>query len=287
MFKRLLVFSLILFVAAFAFAQQAAPKPAELTTTKLADNLYTLTGSGGNMAFLVTDEGVLLVDAGTQPIAAEIRAAIKSVTDKPIKYIFITHHHHDHVASLAQLSKDAPVLAQENTYKRIAGQAPQAIAFSDQMCLHMGGKGIRFIHPLASGHTDGDGVVWFVKENVVHMGDELFAGMFPYMDLDAGGNVLSLADSVDKVVAMVPPDTKFIPGHGPIYTAAQMKEYTAFLRDTAELVRAAIKQGKTLDQMKAENVLAKYEKMSNFVKTPQFTEWVYKSVQAKDAAAAK
>ncbi len=301
MLKKVFVLSLILFIAGFAIAQQAAPKPVELTTTKVADNLYTLTGSGGNMAFLVTGEGVLLVDTGTQPIAAEIRAAIKSVTDKPIKYVLITHHHYDHVGSNEGLSKEATIIAQQNVRKHLSAEstvlgrqvkamAPEAwpiVTFDNGMCLYMGGEEVRFVHPSASGHTDGDGVVWFVKENVVHMGDELFSGMFPVIDMDGGGNVLALADAVDKVVAMVPPDTKFIAGHGPMYTAAQMKEYTAFLRDTAELVRAAMKQGKTLDQMKSENVLAKYEKLNGFVKMPQFTEWVYKSVNAKDASAAK
>lgn len=300
MLKRVSVLLAFIFVAVFTFAQ-AAPAPVQLTTTKIADNLYTLTGSGGNMAFLVMDDGVLLVDTGTRPIAGEIHAAIKSVTDKPIKYVFLTHYHGDHVASVAQLSKEAAIISQENVRKRLSTDqttlgrsvkalAPEAwptVTFSDEMRLYPKGEEVRFIHPLASAHTDGDGVVWFVKENVVHMGDELFAGMFPVIDIDAGGNVLGLADAVDKVVAMVPPDTKFIAGHGPIYTAAQMKEYTAFLRDTAEIVRAAMKQGKTLDQMKSENVLAKYEKMNSFIRMPQFTEWVYKSVTAKDGAAAK
>lgn len=299
MSKRILILALILVAACFAFAQTAAPKPVQLTTTKITENLYTLTGNGGNMAFLVTDDGVLLIDTAIKPLAPEIHAAIKAVSDKPIRYVFITHYHYDHVGSNAELSKEATIIAQENVRKRLStdqtvlgrtikaspAEAWPTVTFNDEMRLYLRGEEVRFIH-FPKAHTDGDSVVWFTKENVVHMGDELFAGLYPFVDTDAGGNVIGLGDAVDKIVAMVPPDTKFIAGHGPVYTAAQMKEYSAFLKDSVALVQAAIKQGKTLDQMKSENVLAKYDKLNGFVKTPQFTEFVYKSVTAKEASAA-
>jgi cyclase len=263
-----------------------AQKGPELKTEKVAENLYTLDGAGGNMAFLVTDDGVLLIDTAAGPIAPAIHAAIKAVSDKPIKYVFNTHYHFDHVASNAEFAKEGTIIiAQENVRKRLAtGAKPYpkeawpTVTFDDEMTLYLGNEEVRFVH-IPKAHTDGDGVVWFPKQHVVHMGDELFAGMYPYMDIGAGGNVIGLADAVDKVVAMVPADTKFIAGHGPTYTAEQMKEYSAFLRDCGSLVQAAMKQGKTLEQMQKEGVLAKYEKFDGFVKTPQFTEFVYESLK--------
>jgi cyclase len=296
--RRIALLALIVSAACLAFAQQtSAPKPVQLTTTKIADNIYTLTGAGGNMAFLVSDDGILLIDTAAAPLAPQIHAAIKAVSDKPIKYVFITHYHFDHVGSNEQLAKEATIIAQGNVRKRLStdqmtlgrrfkalpAEAWPTITFSDEMDLYLNGEDVRFIHPLANAHTDGDSVVWFTKEHVVHMGDELFAGMFPVIDIDGGGNVVGLADAVDKIVAMVPPDTKFIAGHGPVCNATQMKEYSAFLRDSVAIVQAAIKQGKTLEQMKSENVLAKYEKLNGFIKMPQFTEFVYQSVTAKAA----
>lgn len=291
--KLSIVVTVLIFSFISAFAQQNAPQP-QLTTTKLADNLYTLTGDGGNMAFLVTDDGVLLIDAAIKPLGPEIAAAVKTVSDKPIKYVFVTHYHYDHVGSLAQLSKEATVIAHENVRKRLSTEqtvlgnttkpyAPEfwpTLTFTDEMHFYPKGEEVRFFH-FPNAHTDGDGVVWFTKQHVVHMGDELFAGMYPFVDIDAGGNVVGIADAVDKIVAMVPADTKFIAGHGPVFTVEQMKEYSAFLRDTAVLVQAAMKQGKTLEQMKAENVLAKYDKMNGFIKSPQFIEFVYKSITTK------
>jgi cyclase len=300
MLKRVLISTVILTAILTAAQQTTAPKPVQLTSTKVAENLYTLTGDGGNMAFLITDDGVLLIDTATKPVAPEIHAAIKAISDKPIKYVFLTHYHFDHVGASAQLSKEASIIAQENVRKRLSSdqvtlgrtfkalptEAWPTITFNDEMDLYLNGEEVRFIH-FPKAHTDGDGVVWFTKEHVVHMGDELFAGMFPVIDIDAGGNVIGLADAVDKVVAMVPADTKFIAGHGPVCNATQMKEYSAFLRDSVAIVQAAIKQGKTLDQMKSENVLGKYEKLNAFIKMPQFTEFVYQSVTARQGAAAK
>ena len=234
MLKKFLILALILVAASFAFAQQppAASRPIELKTTKVAENLYALTGDGGNMAFLVTDDGILLIDTATKPLAPEIHAAIKAISDKPIKYVFLTHYHFDHVGASAQLSKEATIIAQENARKRLSSdqvvlgrnfkalpaEAWPTITFNDEVDLYLNSEEVRFIH-FPNAHTDGDGVVWFTKEHVVHMGDELFAGMFPVIDMNAGGNAIGLADAVDKIVAMVPPDTKFI-----VYKSVTAKE---------------------------------------------------------------
>jgi len=294
--KAILVLTWLFVATSLMFSQQPERK---LTLTNVAGNVYQLTGMGGNMGALVGPDGVLLIDTAAGPVLPQIKQALAAVTDKPIRYVVITHYHFDHVGSNAQVSKEAPIIAHENVRQRMASEkklpalnesyppdaadALPAITYNGSMTIHINGEDVRLFH-FANAHTDGDTVVYFPKSNVVHMGDELFAGSYPFVDVDNGGNVIGLADAVDMVLSLVPPDAKFIAGHGPVYTAAQMKDYSAFLKDSVNLVESAMKQGKTLDQMKTEGVLDKYDKMNGFIKTPQFTDFVYRSLQDRKKA---
>lgn len=285
----------LLFVFCTVCVQHASTK---LSMNKVAGNVYQILGAGGNIGALMGPDSVLLVDTGDKPVAPEIKQAIATVSNKPIHEIIITHYHYDHVASISQLSSDAVVISHENARKSLAkdkkltavngvySPADSAIlprlTFQDSMTLHFPSEDVQVWH-FPNAHTAGDAVVYFTKSNVVHMGDILFSGMFPYVDVEDGGNVLGMAEAVEKVLTLVPPDAKFIAGHGPVYTADQMRQYSAFLKDSAAMVDAAMKQGKTLKQIQSEGVLEKYDRFSNFVPTPLFTEFVYKSLQARSA----
>src|SRR5438067_1382063 len=183
--RKVIAFSFVF--AASAFAQQQDFSKVEIKVTKVAGTVYMLEGSGGNIGVSVGDDGIVIVDDQFAPLAPKIRAALKGITDKPIRFILNTHYHGDHTGGNVEFSKDGPTV-------------------------HVNGEDIRAIH-MPAGHTDGDSVIWFTQSNVVHMGDDFFNGTFPFVDLDNGGSVRGMASSVESVVAQIRNDTKIIPGH--------------------------------------------------------------------------
>ena len=141
--------------------------------------------------------------------------------------------------------------------------------------MHLNGEDIRALH-FEKGHTDGDSVIYFAQSNVVHMGDDFVTYGFPFVDVSSGGSVLGMVANDEKAVASLPADVKVIPGHGPVSSKADVLKFTEMLKDCISLVDAARKQGKTLAQMKQDNVLAKYDALGQgFIKTPDFIELIY------------
>jgi cyclase len=270
---------MILFVAlatATAFAQQQDFSKVEIKVTKVAGTVYMLQGAGGNIGVSVGDDGIVIVDDEFAPLVPKIRAALAAITNKPIKFILNTHYHGDHTGGNSEFSKDGTIIAHDNVRKRLqtgtttlGRQNPPApkealpvITFNDRATVHVNGEDIRAIH-MPHGHTDGDSVVWFTQSNVVHMGDDFFNGIFPFVDLENGGTVRGMAASVEAVVAQIRDDTKVIPGHGPLGDRAGLRAFAEMLRSSLAAVDAAMKSGKTLEQIKQEKVLAPWEKMAS------------------------
>jgi cyclase len=292
--KRIAPVIAVAFAVAAAFAQQDFSK-VEITATKVAGTVYMLQGAGGNIGVSVGDDGVVIVDDQFAPLAPKIKAALKGITDKPIRFVLNTHYHGDHTGGNEIFGADAPIIAQENVRKRLAAgstamgrstpPAPKGalpiITFEDKVSVHLNGEEIRAVH-FPSGHTDGDSVIYFTRSNVVHMGDDFFNGTFPFIDVDNGGSVKGMIASVEKVVSQLPADAKVIPGHGPLSDKAGLAAFGAMLRGTSAAVEAAIKAGKTLDQMKADNVLAQWDSWGKgFVKSDGFVEMLYKDLSRK------
>jgi len=264
--------------------------------TKVAGNIYMIEATGGfgggNIGVSVGDDGIVIVDDQFAPLADKIQAALKGISDKPVKFILNTHYHGDHTHGNRVWGKNANIIAHENVRKRLQVPDPDSkeemptfglpvITFEQGVAVHLNGEDIRAIH-FPSGHTDGDSVIFFTQSNVIHMGDDLFNGMFPFIDLEAGGSVRGYIDAVESVLKQAKPGTKFIPGHGPIATGDEVKEYLAMLKDTYQIVAAGVKQGKTLDQLKQQKVLAKYDKFAGgFMKTDEFLVQLYNDATGK------
>jgi glyoxylase-like metal-dependent hydrolase (beta-lactamase superfamily II) len=155
------------------------------------------------------------------------------------------------------------------------------VTFNDTLTIHLNGEDVRAVH-MPHGHTDGDSVIWFTKSNVVHMGDDFFNGNFPFIDTENGGSAKGLIANIDKVLATVPDDAKIIPGHGELSDKAGLRRYADMLKGTAAAVQRGIAAGKTLEQLKAEKVLAEWDAWGKgFIKTDMFTETLYKELSAK------
>src|SRR4051794_15414556 len=225
---RKLVIVASLFLATSVFAQRDFSK-VEIKVEKVAGNVYMLTGSGGNIGACVGDDGIVIIDDQFAPLAPKIKAALKGIADKPIRFILNTHYHGDHTGGNEVFGNEGTIVAQENVRKRLAAgskalgnatpPAPKAalpiVTFNDRATVHLNGEDIRAVY-FPNGHTDGDAIIEFPVAKVVHMGDDFFNGTFPFVDIENGGSVRGVIKAVDTMVGRIDDSTKVIPGHGPL-----------------------------------------------------------------------
>jgi cyclase len=278
-------------------AQDPDLRKVEIKVSKVAGNVYLLQGVGGNIGASIGDDGIVLVDDESAPLTDKIQAALRGITDKPVRFVINTHYHGDHIGGNAYFQKQAtPIIAHDNARRRMeSGGAtgnggsmhfeakPQpkdalpVITYDHAVTLHLNGEDIRVLH-FPSGHTDGDSVVFFPKSNVVHMGDE-FVTHFPFVDVEAGGSLSGMIDAVENVLAQVPANVKVIPGHGEVSSRDELQAYLTMMKATRDSVARALKDGKTLDQMKQAKILDPWKKYSGeFVTEDAFLETLYISL---------
>ena len=281
------------FAATTLMAQNQDYSKVEIKVTKVAGTVYMLQGAGGNIAASIGEDGIVVVDDQFAPLAAKIEAALRGVTDKPVRFIINTHYHIDQTGENAWFQKQAPIIAHDNVRKRLeqgsvagngstkdvqapaSGDALPILTFDHDVTVHLNGEDIRALH-FPSGHTDGDSIIFFLKSNVVHMGDDFVTYGFPFVDLESGGSVQGMITATDEVAAALPPDAKVIPGHGPLSSLDELRQFTKMLKDTQRLVQAGIKQGKSLEQMQKENILGPWQKYSGeFVTSEQWLITLY------------
>ncbi len=162
--------------------------------------------------------------------------------------------------------------------KPAAKAALPIITFQHDVTVHLNGEDIRAMH-FPSGHTDGDSIIFFPKNNVVHMGDDFVRYGFPFIDVASGGSAQGIIEAMEKTTAQLPADVKVIPGHGALSNLDDVRAYTKMLKETSAVVQKALDAHKTLDQMKQEKILAPWEKFSGqFVNTDAFIETLYNSL---------
>ncbi len=297
----LLCFGILLLAASPLRAQEQDLSKVEVKATRVAGNIYMLQGAGGNIAASVGEDGIVLVDDEFAPLAPKIAAALKSlgITDKPVRYVINTHYHFDHTGGNAPFAGEgSTVIAHDNVRSRMisggtAGNggsikmaakpaepgALPVITFDHDVSVHLNGEDIRALH-FPAGHTDGDAIIFFPKANVVHMGDDYVRYGFPFIDVDAGGSVDGMIKACEEVLARLPADVKVIPGHGEISGLDEVREYVAMLKETSAAVRKALKSGKSLEQMKREQLLAPWSKRwsGDFITTDTFLETLVNSL---------
>jgi len=295
--KVLLPIVWVLFVAAVN-GQQTDWSKVEMKVTKVAGNVYMLQGAGGNIGVSVGDDGILIVDDQYAPLADKIKASLKGLAaDKKLRFILNTHWHGDHTGSNVVFGPEAPIIAHDNVRKRMATEqkseffknttpaspkeALPVITFNENLTVHFNGEEIRAIH-FPHGHTDGDIVVFFPTSNVVHLGDDFFAGRFPFVDLESGGNVEGLTKNIGDIIGKIPAGAKLIPGHGPLSTIDDLKTYHNMLLTTTDIVRKKIAAGKTLEQIKSEGLPDEWKSWgTGFIKTDLWLTILYNSLTMK------
>ena len=267
----------------------------QIQTDKLAEGVYMLTGSGGNIGVCAGEEGVLLIDSQYAGLPDKIRAAIAAICDGPIRFLVNTHWHFDHTEGNENLAKAGVVIfAHENVRKRMSTSqsilgsdvpaSPKAalpvVTFDQGMTFHLNGQEIELFN-IAYAHTDGDVLVHFPKPDVLHMGDIYFEGMYPFIDVAAGGSIDGMIRAVDQVLAMIDEDTIIIPGHGPISNKEKLRGYRKMLSTIRERVNQHLKEGKTLEEIVAAKPTEEFDAImgQGFMNTEMFVGIVYDSLK--------
>ena len=296
----LAIAAVTMFLGRPASAQDQDFSKVQIKVTKVSGNIYMLEGAGGNIAASVGEDGIVIVDDQFAPLADKIQAALKDlgVTNKPVRFVINTHYHGDHTGGNEPFNNaGSTIIAHDNVRKRLetggtagngasvkienkpaAKAALPVITFEHDVTVHLNGEDIRAMH-FPSGHTDGDSIIFFPKNNVVHMGDDFVRYGFPFIDVASGGSVQGMIDAMEKATAQLPADVKVIPGHGALSNLDDVRAFTKMLKETSGVVQKALDGHKTLDQMKQEKILAPWEKFSGqFVNTDAFIETLYNSV---------
>lgn len=249
-----------------AQAGKHAPLP-PVKAQQVAPHIWYLHAAGGNMTALVGKDGTLLVDAEFKPFVPEILAKLKSIGGGAPRFVIDTHYHSDHTGGNgAMRAAGATVIAQARVRDRLSrvqrpalgknlpAPVPAAdlpdITFEHRLTLYLDGETVHVRH-LPGGHTDGDSVVVFEQANVIATGDLFFNGMYPYIDVNAGGSVGGTIDDINCILKWMDGKTVVVPGHGAVADKATLERYRDMLVGISEKIRKLIDAGKSLDEIQA------------------------------------
>jgi len=256
----------------------------EIRITPLRGGVYMLSAAGGNLGVFVGPDGILVVDSDYAELSERILAAIGDLVaaeagpggggDPPasggeirptIGFLVNTHWHFDHTSGNAAFARaGAIIVAHEGVGRLLAEdqvmqtlgrrevpaappEARPVITFNDRMNLDWNGDLVHLIH-VPPAHTDGDVIVHFPDADVVHLGDLFFNGMYPFIDVDFGGNLGGMVQAVQEVLDHTTETALFIPGHGPLAHREELVSYGEMLRTVHERVRALVDEGKTREE---------------------------------------
>jgi len=266
----------------------------EMQVIPVASGIYMLVGSGGNLGVSAGDEGVFLVDDQYAPLHPKIIAAVGKISSKPIRFLVNTHWHWDHTGGNELIGKAGVlIVAHDNVRRRMSTEqfteyfnrtsppSPKAalpvVTFNDTVTFHYNGEEIHAFH-VAPAHTDGDSVIHFRRANVVHTGD-LFTATYPFIDLSSGGSINGFIAAADQILKLVNPQTKIIPGHGPLSSPQDLQYHRDMLVTIRDRVLSQLRSGRTVEQVIASKPTAEFDEKKRGGRTPEdFVKMVYQSL---------
>jgi glyoxylase-like metal-dependent hydrolase (beta-lactamase superfamily II) len=269
----------------------------------LGHGVHMLESFGGNIGVLAGDEGVLLVDAEWPQLHDKVIAAVGRISPKPIRYLVNTHWHWDHVGGDALFAKaGAVIFSSEQTRAHIVHEQKQnnpvgtpyapdpagipVVTVINGTKFHLAGQTVEVIH-VPPAHTDGDLIVRFVEADVIQTGDTFFHGFYPDIDQPHGGTIDGMIALYDTLYKMCGPNTKVIPGHGPVANRDDVREYQGMLREVRNRVAKAVAAGMTEEQLIAAHPLDDLDVKwgGNLIKQPYLLGIVYEELKDKQKAA--
>ena len=287
----------------------------EVQTLKVQGNMYLLAGAGANVAVQAGDDGILLVDTGFEQMSAKTLAAIRKVSEKPIRTIISTTLADDHTGANGPLVKagflnqagpglggrpnEADLIGHNNLLRLMTeiGEAkistdrwPPSTYPGKQKDMYMNDEPVVILH-IANATTSADSMVWFRKSDVIATGDIFDETSFPFIDLAHGGHINGVIEGLNTLLEIMVPKhlqeggTMVIPGHGRIGDEHDVLEYRDMVTIVRNRVQNAIKKGMTLQQIKAAKPSYTYEYEPRFNRNPawtaeMFVEAIYKNLTA-------
>jgi glyoxylase-like metal-dependent hydrolase (beta-lactamase superfamily II) len=314
----------VLAVGSGALAQNQDLDAVEIDMLRVRDNVYMLVGAGGNTTVQFGDDGVLVVDTQFAPLSDRILAAIRSVTDGPIRYIVNTHVHGDHIGGNAAIAAagrfraggnvvgdlgsaataTAAILAHENVLLRLTSPAPGQEAvpfaawptetfFTDRDEFIFNGEAVQVIHQPAA-HTDGDSLVFFRRSDVVATGDLFTTVMYPFIDVASGGTIDGYIDALNAILDITVATnvneggTMVVPGHGRLSDEQDVIEYRNMVTIVRDRIREYVRRGMTLDEVMARRPTLDYDGRygtdTGFWTTSMFIQTIYDQMAASRSA---
>jgi cyclase len=290
----------------------------QLEILRVQNNVYAIFGAGGNITVQVGEQGPVLVDAGLAGTSEKVIAAIKTVSDKPIRAIIDTNINPDHVGGNQTLStsggfasggttgggrRDATVYSHENVLLRMSGTLgkekaldsglwPGNTFFNGKKELYVNGEAIEILYQPAA-HTDGDSIVFFRRSDVVSTGDIFVTDSFPMIDRARGGTINGLIAALNTILDIVIPaptqerGTMIVPGHGRLADEHDLLEYRDMVTIIRNRIQKLIDQGMTLEQVRAARPVLEYEPRwgaeTGAWTTTMFVDAVYNSLKEAKA----
>ncbi|PYS00975.1 MAG: hypothetical protein DMG12_16185 [Acidobacteria bacterium] len=289
----------------------------DLSVLPVQGNLYMISGAGGNIAVQVGSMGVAIVDTGNGTMSDEVMAAIRKLSDKPLQYIINTHYDPDHTGGNESIRKagvtitganvtgnisdardGAQVIAHDNVLNRMsaptgiqppepAGAWPTQTFLKGKKDLYFNDEAIETIYQPAAA-TDGDSLVFFRHSDVLVAGDVFLTTSYPLIDVEKGGTVQGTINALNRILEIAVPKheeeggTYIIPGHGRICDEFDVLEYRDMVVIVRDRVKAAVRKGMTLEQVKAAHLTrdydARYDAKSALGSADKFIEAVYQSL---------
>ena len=303
-------------VIAAIVAGVAVSAQADLDVVRIRDNVFMIAGAGANITVAFGADGAVVVDAGTSQNADAVVAAIKKITPQPIRYVIDTSDDPDHVGGNEKIAKAgrtlfqtnnqlaegmtnggaAAILAAEGVLRRMSAPTGKASAYptaswptetydQKRKYMYLNGEGIEVLHQRAA-HTDADSVVFFRRSDVVAAGDVLDLDRFPVIDLARGGSVQGEIDALNRLIELAIPSvplvsqeggTYVVPGHGRLCDQLDVVEYRDMVTIVRDRVEDLMKQGRTLEHVKAADPAAGYN--ARYGASAAFVESIYNSIR--------
>lgn len=287
----LLLFGLITPVS---YAQDFSKVQIKALTVK--PGIHMLMGRGGNICVSAGIDGVFMIDDQFAPLTEKIKTAIASFTSGSIRFVINTHWHFDHTGGNENVGDaGAVIIAHENVRKRLSTdqvltafnltipalskEGLPVITFTRDVAFHLNGQRIDVFH-IKRAHTDGDAAAYFTDANVIHTGDILFAGMYPFIDIEHGGSISGTIDATNRILGMIDDNTRIIPGHGMLTDKHGLIAYRDMLTKIRDRIQSQMNAGKTLEEIKLSQPTQAFDSEwgGGFIKPDVFVGIVYQSL---------
>ena len=268
----------------------------QIKVIEVKPGIHMLMGAGGNILVSSGTDGVFMIDDQFAPLTEKIKTAISSFTSGPIRFVINTHWHYDHTGGNENLGEaGAVIIAHENVRKRLSTdqvltifnrtipalskEGLPVITFTRDVAFHLNDQRIDVFH-IKRAHTDGDAVAYFTDANVIHTGDILFQGVYPFIDVEHGGSISGTIDATNRILEMIDDNTRIIPGHGMLTDKQGLTAYRDMLNKIRDRIRSEIKAGKTLEEIKLSRPTQDFDSEwgGGFLKPDVFVGIVYQSL---------